>query len=154
MATPMDEAARAQPKRWDHMIILPTVGSKLSTLRQSPRLVSSLVSASIAPSSTSSSIALVTDFGCGGVRAFARNAGIPSSSSGPPGASPNFLHWRHISSSGVRSSSLSRNGRRDAWRRRENRWKHTPAFVLPARPLRCLADAWLIHTGCRVDVLR
>jgi hypothetical protein len=41
---------------------------------------------------------------------------------------------------GVLSNSLSTNGRIDMYRLLENKWKHTPDFVRPARPFRCLED--------------
>ena len=63
-----------------------------------------------------------------------------------PGASPSCLAAKTSSSRGVRSSSLARNGSSaQSCLRREKRCQQTPARVRPARPLRCLAAAWLIQ---------
>ena len=62
-----------------------------------------------------------------------------------PGASPSCFDCSTSSSSGIRKISLSWNSGKLACRRLEKRWKHTPARVRPARPLRCRADACEIH---------
>mmetsp|Transcript_25533 Transcript_25533/g.73347 ORF Transcript_25533/g.73347 Transcript_25533/m.73347 type:complete len:208 (+) Transcript_25533:799-1422(+) len=113
------------------------------------------------PRTFSSCTAFLTATASGGCGAWESHDAI---SSAPPAGFPmpsmprrcasRCAVWRQTSSKGDRNNSGARNSSIFSCLARENRWKHTPALVRPARPARCAADALEMKVVAKVPTFK